>query len=191
MERTLAIKPWNLQPYFMHFVFDAMERSGVFEKEANARLREWTIREETQSLLEANGMGDLSHAWAATPLYQMSSRILGVEPAAPGFTKILLKPRLGDLQWAKGTVPTPHGPVTVSWSRGQNSFSGEITIPEGTEATLDLPRPLRGSEVLIDGLSTKGVLTSHRLLLALKPGKHTVQTDGEDAKESPASKTIP
>ena len=191
MERTLAIKPWNLQPYFMHFVFDAMERSGVFEKEANARLREWTIREETQSLLEANGMGDLSHAWAATPLYQMSSRILGVEPAAPGFTKILLKPRLGDLQWAKGTVPTPHGPVTVSWAREGTHLRFEVDLPEGTETTLDLPKPLRGSEVLIDGLSTKGDLTSHRLLLALKPGKHTVQSDREDAKESPASKTIP
>ena len=191
MERTLAIQSWNLQPYFMHFVFDAMDRSGVFEKEANTRLRQWTIREETQSLLEANGMGDLSHAWAATPLYQMSSRILGVEPASPGFATILLKPRLGDLQWAKGTVPTPHGPVSVSWVRGRNSLSGEITIPEGTEATLDLPKPARGSEVLIDGQPTKGHLSSHRLLLTLKPGKHTVQSEGEDGKASPASKRIP
>ena len=103
------------------------------------------------SVLEANGMGDLSHAWAATPLYQMSSRILGVEPAAPGFTKILLKPRLGDLQWAKGTVPTPHGPVTVSWAREGTHLRFEVDLPEGTETTLALPRNGRKASLELDG----------------------------------------
>jgi hypothetical protein len=185
MERTLAIKPWNLQPFFMHFVFDAMEHSGVFEKEANGRLREWTIREETQSLLEANGMGDLSHAWAATPLYQMSTRILGVEPAAPGFAKILLKPRLGDLQWAKGTVPTPHGPVTVSWAREGTHLRFKVDLPNGTETTLALPADGDSNEAVIDGNSVTGTVYGSRLLIPLSPGKHSGFSGTNTATHTP------
>jgi hypothetical protein len=38
---------------------------------------------------------------------------LGVTPAAPGFTRARVAPVLGDLQWAKGAVPTPFGLLTV------------------------------------------------------------------------------
>ena len=40
-------------------------------------------------------------------------RTLGVTPAEPGFATARIAPRLGDLAWARGTVPTPFGPLTV------------------------------------------------------------------------------
>ena len=41
-------------------------------------------------------------------------RTLGVTPAEPGFARARIAPRLGDLAWARGAVPTPHGLLRVA-----------------------------------------------------------------------------
>lgn len=46
--------------------------------------------------------------------------ILGVRPAAPGYSKIAVTPHSGGLDWAKGTVVTPRGKVTVEWHKKEN-----------------------------------------------------------------------
>jgi hypothetical protein len=61
--------------------------------------------------------GDWSHAWGGTPLYQLSRRALGVEPAGPDWEPIRLRPQPLDLAWARGVVPTPHGDLQVAWQR--------------------------------------------------------------------------
>ena len=38
---------------------------------------------------------------------------LGVTPAEPGYTRARVAPRLGRLKSATGSVPTPHGLVSV------------------------------------------------------------------------------
>jgi hypothetical protein len=40
-------------------------------------------------------------------------RVLGVEPAVPGFGVASLEPELGPLAWARGAVPTPAGLLRV------------------------------------------------------------------------------
>ena len=85
------------------------------------------------------GGGDLSHGWCSTPLVQMSQRILGVEPTSPGFKTMAIRPHVGDLTWAKGTVPTPHGDIVVSWKWADDKLALDVTIPTGTEADVILP----------------------------------------------------
>jgi hypothetical protein len=100
--------------------------------------------------------GDLSHGWCSTPLVQMSARVLGVTPAAPGFKTISIRPEPCDLKWAKGRVPTPHGNVYVSWVLGGDKFTLDVTVPGGTEAEVTLPvdhveRPV----ILLNGKTAK------------------------------------
>jgi len=83
--------------------------------------------------------GDLSHGWCSTPLVQMSARILGVTPTAPGFKTMAIHPSVCDLTWAKGVVPTPHGDVTVSWKWADDTLRLDAVVPEGTEADVILP----------------------------------------------------
>ena len=134
IDQVMAEKPLNTQPWFMHWVFQAIDHAGVFNKYGTDQIRRWQIVPETQSFKEMWGGGDLSHGWCSTPLVQMSSRILGVTPSAPGFQKIAIRPELGDLKWAKGVVPTPHGDVSVSWQRDGESLHLDATIPSGSEA---------------------------------------------------------
>ena len=139
VEKMLAEKPLNTQPWFMHWVFAAIDHAGLFDLYGTSQLRRWQIVPETQSFREMWTSGDLSHGWCSTPLVQMSAHILGVTPASPGFKTISIRPELCDLKWAKGIVPTPHGDVAVSWALGANKYTLDITVPEGTEAEVTLP----------------------------------------------------
>lgn len=139
VEKVLAEKPLNTQPWFMHWVFQAIDHAGLFENYGTEQMRRWKVLPDTRSFLETWKGGDKSHGWCSTPLVQMSSRILGVSPAAPGMKSLTIRPQLCDLTWAKGSVPTPHGDVAVSWIRDGNTLRLDVTLPAGTEAEVILP----------------------------------------------------
>lgn len=139
LTRVMAQKPLNCQPYFYHFVFNALDHAGLFDSLATEEMRRWRIDPETRTFQEMWTSGDWSHAWGGTPLYQLSSKVLGVTPAAPGFRRMVIRPTLCDLYWAKGRVPTPYGSVDVSWQRTETGLQLDVTVPPGTEATVVLP----------------------------------------------------
>lgn len=140
LAKALDGPDYTCQPYFLHFVFDALEAAGLFEARAMGQLRRWKVVEETGSLREMWTTGDLSHSWGATPLHQCMTRILGVRPSAPGFARAEIAPTPCGLAWARGKVPTPHGPIAVSWRRdADGAFRLETTIPRGVQAQVRLP----------------------------------------------------
>ncbi|MEI8234667.1 MAG: amylo-alpha-1,6-glucosidase [Verrucomicrobiota bacterium] len=74
----------------------------------------------------------LCHAWGATGNHYLHRHVLGVRPAAPGWTEVILEPNLGNLDWATGTVPTPLGPIRVELCRsGKTSSYKRLEIPRG------------------------------------------------------------
>ncbi|KAI1185496.1 glycoside hydrolase family 78 protein [Nemania serpens] len=89
----------------------------------------------------------LAHGWSTgvTPL--LTSYVLGVRPTKPGFREwsVDVVVDTEDVSWARGVVPTPHGPLGVSW---WVLPSGDIEIvvdpPEGTSGTVG--GPAAGSE---------------------------------------------
>ncbi len=74
----------------------------------------------------------LCHGWAAGPTAWLSQHVLGVE-VSDGGSKVRLNPQLGDLQWARGAFPTPHGPLKVSHRRVDDEIETEFEAPEGVE----------------------------------------------------------
>ncbi len=77
----------------------------------------------------------MCHAWGATGNYYLMRYVLGVEPLEPGFGRVRITPDLGTLEWARGVVPTPHGPISVEVRRDcENRVHAEIIEkPEGIE----------------------------------------------------------
>jgi hypothetical protein len=59
----------------------------------------------------------------------MSSRILGIDPSDSEFHWIGINPRFCDLRWARGTVPTPRGLISVSWKVETGRKSIELKTP--------------------------------------------------------------
>jgi alpha-L-rhamnosidase len=73
----------------------------------------------------------LCHAWGASPIYLLGKYYLGVKPDSPGYTRYSVEPKLGDLQWIEGDVPTPEGKIHVFCSTKEirvRSDSGKGTL---------------------------------------------------------------
>jgi hypothetical protein len=137
--KVLSETPVNTQPWFMHWVFQAIDHAGLFDTYGTAQMRRWQIVPETRSFHEMWNGGDLSHGWCSTPLVQMLARVLGVTPETSGFRSIAIRPNLCDLKWARGRVPTPHGDVWVSWALHEGRFQLDVTVPAGSEADVTVP----------------------------------------------------
>jgi len=65
---------------------------------------------------------------------------LGVTPAEPGYTKARIAPSLGSLAWAKGSVPTPHGLISVKATA--DSVTVDSPVPIVVEFADQPPRTL-------------------------------------------------
>jgi len=81
----------------------------------------------------------LAHGWGSGPTSALSKYVLGVRPVSPGYKTWLVEPQPGDLIWAKGRVPTPHGPIQVRWEKEGNEFVLLLEVPDGTLGTVGVP----------------------------------------------------
>lgn len=75
----------------------------------------------------------LCHGWASGPAPFISKHILGVQVLEPGCKKVKIAPKLGDLQWVKGTYPTPYGIIEIEHRMENDKIESKITAPEGVE----------------------------------------------------------
>jgi hypothetical protein len=127
-------------------------------------------------------------AFAALPL---STRVLGVRCEAPVWEKrISIEPRLGDLEWAKGTVVTEHGPVATDWKveakTGALTFA--LEIPAGISAEVSIPLIQNAGTLVVNGVkyvhegraTRPGVVVTGRYArFTLEGGKHTGQSTSQ------------
>jgi alpha-L-rhamnosidase len=75
----------------------------------------------------------LCHGWSGGPAAWLSRYVLGVRAAAPGFKKVIIDPRLGDLDYVKGSVPTPHGNIEVQCTMKNSKRELIYDLPNGVE----------------------------------------------------------
>lgn len=97
-----------------------------------------------------SGSTSLDHGWSSGPTSALTGYVLGVRPTAPGYASWTAAPEPGSLAWAEGQVPTPHGPITVSWSRHGSGLTLHVSAPRGTSGTVAVPDP-SGATVSVDG----------------------------------------
>jgi hypothetical protein len=98
----------------------------------------------------------LCHAWSAFPTIEFLRGVLGIKPGKPGFEEILIQPQPLDLQFAEGSVPTPHGDVSTIWKIENGVFSLEVKAPAGIPVRVILPN---GSEHRITSGRFQGTCT--------------------------------
>ena len=77
------------------------------------------------------------HAWSASPNIEMMRTVLGVDSAAPGFQRVIVRPHLGKLPFVTGSVPHPRGSVDVKVEPGGGGWAVEISLPAGVTGTFE------------------------------------------------------
>ncbi len=129
------------QPYFMHFLFEAVYRLGLREKYTLRLANEWKkpVLECPKGLVEGfivpepTYSFDHSHAWGGTPLYALPKALMGLEILEPGMKKLSLSPSLLGLDSASVELLTPHGKVVCKMSSGSEP---SIIAPNGVEIVI-------------------------------------------------------
>ncbi|MFG2657379.1 alpha-L-rhamnosidase C-terminal domain-containing protein [Streptomyces sp. NPDC048425] len=124
----------------------------------------------------------MAHGWSTGVLPALTHQLLGAKPTSPGYAAWEVRPFTGSVRWARGELPTPHGPLSVEWERQGGTFTLTVHAPRGTRGVVALPTDGRGATVRSgrgtlwrDGRSAaSGVrLDSGRVTVsALTPGTH-------------------
>lgn len=117
----------QVQPYFSHFVFEAVYSAGLSNEYALPLCENWKIAYDACSKGLQEGFikpeptytFDHSHAWGGTPRYAIPLALSGLEILEPGFKRIRLRPQLLGLTSASVEIPTPYGFLRIEQQAGQ------------------------------------------------------------------------
>jgi alpha-L-rhamnosidase len=133
----------------------------------------------------------LAHGWSTMPTSALSGYVLGIQPVTAGYGTWSVQPHPGDLSWAEGQAPTPHGAVQVSWAGqgGVHQFAMNVTAPASTSGTIAVPTygdstpivAVNGQVVWSGGTftATSGITGAHQdanyvYLTGVQPGTYLV-----------------
>ncbi len=82
---------------------------------------------------------DWNHAWGAAPANIIPGFMWGIVPAAPGFSKAIIKPQFSSLKESKIKVPTIRGTIVAEYKDSGKSKEYIITIPGNMECDFITP----------------------------------------------------
>ena len=126
------------------YLFRALEKAGMYEETGNL-WNAWKnlIDMNCTTVPEIPGKYTRSecHAWGSLILHELPRKFLGITPLKPGYEELQIKPICFYINEIIGSVPTPHGDVSVKWSNNNDKFEIEgstpvpalVILPDGTE----------------------------------------------------------
>ena len=147
---TADYNPVTPSPFFIYYIYEALKKQGRGAEVLDNIRRWWAWLPENDystcfenwpniDLAKDKGLTSYCHAWSAHPLVHMANITLGITQIAPAWSKVRFAPQWKNLSWAKGTVPTPHGEIEVSWEKKDGVSELNLSLPPNIEAELLLP----------------------------------------------------
>ncbi len=117
----------EMQPYFIHFLFDAVYRLDLCDEYTLDICSKWKqpIKKCSKGLVEGfippqpDYSFDHSHAWGGTPLYSLPKALMRPEILKAGMAEISLSPTLLGLDEATAELLTPYGKVVCKLKKGE------------------------------------------------------------------------
>jgi hypothetical protein len=84
--------------------------------------------------------GRCAGAAGAVPVRILAQQVLGVVPVEIGWKRVRVSPVVGELEFARGTVASPMGPIRVEWEKvGDDQLAVRVELPEGVEGEFTGP----------------------------------------------------
>jgi hypothetical protein len=118
-----------------------------------------------------------AHGWSTGVLPALTNDLLGATPTGPGFSTWTVVPHPGTVTWARGRLPTPHGPLDVSWTAGAGHLTFRLTVsaPAGTSGTVSVPTNGKPAQLRLDNrrVSATSVAGGY-LSVPVGPGRHVI-----------------
>ncbi len=108
---------------------------------------------------------DWNHAWGAAPANLLPRYVLGAQALQAGWKTTRIRPHTSGLSYAKGKIPTPKGPIFISWDN-TNTFTLSLTLPEYIAAMVEIPAAKGSTQVYVNGERVAANRSGERWLLA-------------------------
>jgi hypothetical protein len=185
-----------ISPYFNSYVLDAMAAlghqtealqwirtywGGMLAEGATSFWESYDLRwpkTNPHLSLQADGTSgffvSMAHGWSSGPTAWLSENVLGITPASPGYDTIEVNPNLMGLDYANGSVATPHGAVAI---RVDKTKGIALDLPAGIrEARVRYRTSAGGGEVFLDGkpVSCENCAGGNYLIEIAEPGHHQI-----------------
>lgn len=120
--------------YFRHYLHSALNKTGGGDRYLDmlGTWRTMLARGLTTWAETADPTRSDCHAWGSSPNYEIFRTIVGIDSAAAGFKRVIVRPHLGKLTRVSGTIPHPRGEIKVSLKmRPDNRLEAEVELPAG------------------------------------------------------------
>jgi hypothetical protein len=70
------------------------------------------------------------HAWGSSPNIEFYRTVLGIDSDGLAFSKVIIKPHLGQMTELKGAIPHPKGRISASYQLENGSWNIQIELPK-------------------------------------------------------------
>ena len=111
----------------------------IEDKDNNSTLWEYWDKDE----------GTKNHAWSGSPLMIMSKYIAGIQPNAPAFRKVFIKPYFGDQEEIHAIVNTVSGKVLLNGKKSEDNLYVVIDVP--SETIVAIEKLSSNPKILVNG----------------------------------------
>lgn len=164
-----------ISPYYNYYVVSAMAKmghraeglkwvreywGGMLDEGATSFWEAYDLRwpkNRPHVSLQADGTSgyfvSLAHGWSSGPTAWLMEQVLGISPTDAGFSRVNIRPDLIDLSWAKGTEPTPYGPINVSLTKDTETHIS-LDLPGHVNADVLVPIASSSAKVSVNGNAT-------------------------------------
>lgn len=101
----------------------------------------WDSYTEEKGFGGQNAMNSFNHYSLGSVLSWLYHVVLGIQrdETVPGYGKIILKPEIGPLEFAKGSVASPCGKISAGWKKESGKVIYTCELPVNTTAIVSLP----------------------------------------------------
>jgi alpha-L-rhamnosidase len=201
----------EITPYYNYFVTTAMAQTGRRKQALDWIRAYWggMLAEGATTFWEAYDLSwpkhnfhaflkadrtqgyyvSLCHGWSSGPTAWLTEQVLGIQSTAAGFSEVAIRPDLVDLDWVRGSEPTPTGIIAVEY-RVKDDLQGTINLPSGVRAFLSVPVKPEQTSVVLNGILTEGIPSesgTRRVVVLSHAGIYHFWTkSGEKAFPQPA-----
>ncbi|KAK9799110.1 putative Glycoside hydrolase family 78 protein [Seiridium cardinale] len=132
------------------------------------------------------GFTSMAHGWSTGIVPLLSNYVLGVKPVKPGFEEWSVRPNTGDLDWARGVVPTPQGDISVQWTLDGTGIDLCVDAPPSTHGVIGVPSDgFSSSRIMVNGelvwaqgsrIGTKATLVNENIEIKVVGGEEKSTT---------------
>ncbi len=169
-------------PFFMFFLIEAYDQEHRYQDMLKVIRSYWGSQIEAGATTfwemyhpdEPRNTRSHCHGWSSAPTYFITRSILGVQPAQPGFGKILIQPQINLLKKAHGIVPTPRGNITVTWHSHKGICHLDLSWPDNTPVQVVLPKNTQKIILSTNRSSQQKTITNRNKLLFQKKSRATL-----------------